>query len=79
MRESVPGDVPDPVELAVVERAATTLVRELIATGDLVPLAAAVRAGEPGLDIAREALRMLAELDSDRLVQLALDVLADQE
>ena len=65
-------------ELTPAEHAATDLVRRAIESGSLTPLVEAIRAGGQGPENAREALRMLVELDSDRLVQLVLVALARQ-
>lgn len=57
------------------ERATLELVRELVASGNLHPLIARLRDGEIGPESARDALRVLAELDPDLLVQITLDSL----
>ena len=60
------------------EHAATELVQRLIATGHLGPLVESLRDGAHGHEDAREALRLLVELDPERLVQLALDSVVSQ-
>ena len=65
----------DDPELTPAERATIDLVAELVATGNLRPLVEALRQGERGPEEARDALRLLADLDVDRLVQIALDTL----
>lgn len=57
------------------ERETLILVRTLVATGNLHPLIARLRDGETGPEDARDALSVLADLDRDLLVQLALDTL----
>jgi hypothetical protein len=57
------------------ERATADLVNELVASGNLRPLVEALRNGDRGPEDARDALRLLADLDVDRLVQIALDTL----
>ncbi len=60
-------------ELSPEERATLELVRQLAASGNLHPLIARLRDGEIGPESARDALRVLAELDLDVLLQIALD------
>jgi hypothetical protein len=55
------------------ERATLELVRQLVASGNVHPLIARLREGEFGPESARDALRVLAELDVDLLVQITLD------
>ena len=66
--------IPDP-ELSSAESASIALVNELVATGNLRPLIDVLRSGDRGPEDARDALRLLAEYDVDRLVQIALDTL----
>ena len=65
-------------DLTAEERETLELVQELIASGNLHPLIARLRAGEAGPEHARDALKVLGDLDLDMLVQLALDTLIDQ-
>ena len=65
-------------DLPAEERETLELVQELIQTGNLQPLVARLRAGQTGPESARDALKMLGDLDLDLLVQLALDTLIDQ-
>ncbi len=60
-------------DLSPEEQATLDLVSELAATGNLHPLIARLRDGEIGPESARDALRVLAELDVDLLVQITLD------
>ncbi len=60
-------------DLPLEEQAKLELVSELVATGNLHPLIARLRDGELGPESARDALRTLAELDPDLLVQITLD------
>ena len=60
-------------DLSPEERATLELVRQLVASGNLHPLIARLRDGEIGPESARDALRVLAELDVDLLVQITLD------
>ena len=60
-------------DLSPEERATLELVRHLVASGNLHPLIARLREGEVGPESARDALRILAELDLDLLVQITLD------
>jgi hypothetical protein len=62
-------------KLTPAERATTELVQRLVATGNLRPLVEALRNGDTGPEDARDALRLLADYDVDRLVQIALDTL----
>jgi hypothetical protein len=57
------------------EREALALARRLIASADTGPLIASLRAGDGGPERARDALALLAELDPDLIVQVALDAL----
>ena len=66
--------VDDPA-LTPAECSTIDLVSKLVATGNLHPLIDALRNGEHGPEDARDALRVLADLDVDRLVQIALDTL----
>lgn len=65
----------DDSELTPAERSNVDLVQRLVATGNLRPLIEALRNGDRGPEDARDALRLLADLDVDRLVQVALDTL----
>ncbi len=60
-------------DLSPEEQATLELVQQLVATGNLHPLIARLRDGEVGPESARDALRTLAELDVDLLVQITLD------
>ena len=60
-------------DLSLEEQATLELATELVATGNLHPLIARLREGELGPESARDALRILAELDLDLLVQITLD------
>ncbi len=60
-------------DLPLEEQATLDLVTQLVATGNLHPLIARLRNGELGPESARDALRTLAELDPDLLVQITLD------
>ena len=62
-------------DLSLEEQATLELATELVATGNLHPLIARLRDGEVGQESARDALRILAELDLDLLVQITLDSL----
>ena len=65
-------------DLTPEERETLVLVQDLIASGNLHPLIARLRAGNTGPERARDALKTLAQLDIDLLVQVALDTLIDQ-
>ncbi len=60
-------------DLSPEERVTLELVTQLSATGNLHPLIARLREGEIGPESARDALRVLAELDLDLLLQITLD------
>lgn len=60
-------------DLSLEEQATLELTKELVATGNLHPLIARLRDGELGPESARDALRLLAELDPELLVQITLD------
>jgi hypothetical protein len=60
-------------DLPAEERTATELAAQLRDSGNLHPLIARLRNGELGPERARDALRILAELDIDLLVQITLD------
>ncbi len=62
-------------DLTLEERATLELVTQLVATGNLHPLIARLRDGELGPESARDALRVLGELNLDLLVQITLDSL----
>ncbi|MGN6872133.1 MAG: hypothetical protein ACTHMY_27395 [Solirubrobacteraceae bacterium] len=62
-------------DLSLEEQATLELATQLVATGNLHPLIARLRDGELGPESARDALRILAELDLDLLVQITLDSL----
>ena len=66
-------DEPTPAEHATVG-----MVGKLLASGTLEPLTQALESGEQGLVEARDVLRMLVEFDRERLVQIALDSLIDE-
>jgi hypothetical protein len=68
----------DDSELTPQERATVDLVTRLVQTGNLRPLIEALRNGERGPEDARDALRMLADYDVDRLVQIGLDTLISE-
>ena len=55
------------------ERATLELARQFVASGNLHPLIARLRDGIIGPESARDALRVLGELDLDLLVQITLD------
>jgi hypothetical protein len=59
------------------EQAAADLAAQLRDSGNLHPLIARLRTGDVGPERARDALRILAELDPDLLVQITLDGLID--
>jgi hypothetical protein len=65
----------DDTELTPAERASVELAQTLVASGNLRPLIDALRNGDRGPEDARDALRLLADYDVDRLVQIALDTL----
>ncbi len=65
-------------EPTAAERETLDLVQDLVESGSLHPLVARLRAGDTGPERARDALRVLGELDLDLLVQVALDTLIDQ-
>lgn len=60
------------------ERGTLELVQRLVDTGNLHPLVAQLRAGDHGPERARDALKVLGDLDLDLLVQLSLDTLVEQ-
>lgn len=60
-------------DLPAEERAAVELASQLGDSGNLHPLIARLRDGEIGPEQARDALRLLVELDADLLVQITLD------
>jgi hypothetical protein len=60
-------------DLPLEERATLQLATQLVASGNLDPLIARLRDGEVGPESARDALRVLGELDLDLLVQITLD------
>ena len=65
----------DDPELTPAEQATTRLVLQLVESGNLHPLIEALRNGDHGPEDARDALRVLADYDVARLVQIALDTL----
>lgn len=65
-------------ELSAEEAQTLELVSALISTGNLHPLVQRLREAQLGPERARDALRVLGDLDLDLLVQLALDTLIDQ-
>jgi hypothetical protein len=62
-------------DLTSAEKEIADLVAALAKTGNLHPLIALLRDGHVGPERARDALRLLGELDPDLLVQVALDTL----
>jgi hypothetical protein len=60
-------------DLSTDERATLELVTQLVASESLDPLIARLRDGDVGPGGARDALRVIAELDPDLLVQVTLD------
>ena len=68
----------DADDLSAEDREIVELVRKLRDTGDLHPLIALLRGADGGPTHARTALRVLADLDPDLLVQVALDHLIDE-
>ncbi len=59
------------------EQEIAEIVGDLRATGNLRPLIDLLRGADGGPEHARDALRLLGELDVDVLVQLALDTLIE--
>jgi hypothetical protein len=57
------------------EQATLEVATQLRSSGNLHPLIARLRDGDIGPEHARDALRVLAELDLDLLVQITLDSL----
>jgi hypothetical protein len=57
------------------ERDALRLARRLVADADTGPLITSLRDRRDGPERVRDALVLLAELDPDRIVQVALDAL----
>ncbi len=77
-RGPVPGNRTSMVvgeELTPDERQTLDLIHALKLTGNLHPLIKVLRDGDVGPERARDALRLLGELDLDLLVQVALDTL----
>jgi hypothetical protein len=64
-------------DLTPEDRATAELVAALTDTGNLRPLVAVLREGREGPERARDALRLLGELDLDLLVQVCLDTMID--
>jgi hypothetical protein len=62
-------------DLSADERTAMEIAAALRDSGNLHSLIARLRDGEVGPEHARDALRMLAELDLDLLAQITLDAL----
>lgn len=62
-------------DLSSGEQATLELARQLVASGNLHSLIARLRDGEIGPESARDALRVLGELDLGLLVQITLDSL----
>jgi hypothetical protein len=60
-------------DLTSEERTTIDLAAQLRESGNLHPLIARLRDGEVGPERARDALRILAELDLDLLLQITLD------
>jgi hypothetical protein len=69
--------VPDPDERSQSEQEIAQIVGDLRATGNMTPLVALLCGSDGGPEHARDALRLLGELDVDLLVQLALDTLIE--
>jgi hypothetical protein len=69
--------LPDPAERSQNEQEIAQIVGVLRATGNMKPLIALLRGSDGGPEHARDALRLLGELDVDILVQLALDTLIE--
>lgn len=65
-------------DLSAQERATVELASQLRGSGNLHPLIARLRDGEIGPERARDALRVLADLDPDLLVQITLDSLISE-
>jgi hypothetical protein len=65
--------MPSIEDLPADEQATLELAAQLRDSGNLHPLIARLRAGELGPERARDALRILAELDVALLVQITLD------
>ena len=65
-------------DLPAEERATVELASRLGDSGNLHPLIARLRDGEIGPEQARDALRLLVELDPDLLVQITLDGLISE-
>lgn len=65
-------------DLTTEERKTLELVQGLVANGNLHPLIARLRNGDDGPESARNALKVLGDLDLDLLVQLTLDTLIHQ-
>jgi hypothetical protein len=59
------------------EEQTLSLVRRLRADGDTAPIIASLRDGDRGPERVRDALTVLAELDLDLIVQVALDSLIE--
>ena len=64
--------------LTAEERQTLELVQSLIESGNLHPLIARLRTSDTGPERARDALKLLGDLDRELLVQLALDTLIEQ-
>lgn len=62
-------------ELTPEEHQTLELIHALKQTGNLHPLVQVLRDGDVGRERARDALRLLGELDLDLLVQVVLDTL----
>lgn len=62
-------------DLSEEEAATLELATQLLDTGNLHPLIARLRDGDLGPESARDALRVLGELNLDLLVQITLDSL----
>jgi hypothetical protein len=60
-------------DLSPEERATIELATQLVDSGKLHHLIARLRDGDIGPESARDALRVLAELDLDLLIQITLD------
>jgi hypothetical protein len=68
-----PGQMSFADDLSPEERATVELATQLVDSGNLHPLIARLRDGDIGPESARDALRILGQLDPDLLVQITLD------
>jgi hypothetical protein len=65
-------------DLTAAEQATVDLVTEVVESGDTRPLVTLLEGGDAEHGQAREALRTIAEWDSEVLVQVALQALGRQ-